>query len=439
MRLSNYIFVLCAVLSCSIYSVKGQSTKPFLSLKDAIDIALAENFDIRVAKVNLDEAAANNTIGNAGMLPTLSAIGGSSTSITDVHIELASGAIQDRRAAKSLSLNGAIQLDWTLFDGLRMFIDKQRLEQVEAQNVIALKSQIQTTVAQVVLVYANVVKEKQELMALDTAKLLANERRELALKKFEVGTLAKTDYLQAQVDFNASKSAALLQEAALRNSMDSLMLLLGRDQFAQFDVADSMTLNTTIPFKERDSWINENFAVQLAEQQKQLSLYDLKLANRAALPTVNLSSALNYNRVQNDAGISLFNRTYGPMVGLNVSMPLFDGFNIKRQKKVAKLTVNRNDLWLQQTKALMTVRYRSQYRNYQNALQTLLLEQDNIKAAEENVMIQKARFKVGVANALELREAETSYTTALSRLANAAFNLKTAEIRLLELQNELVH
>lgn len=419
-------------------SLVAQETKPLLTLSDAIDIALEQNFDIRISKLTLAQAKANNTIGNAGMLPTVSAIGSVSTSRTDVHIELASGAVQDRRGAKSLSLNGAVQMDWTLFDGFRMFVNKDRLSELEKQGVIALKSQIQSTVAQVIVAYANVVKEKQLLMSIDTAKALAYDRMELSRNKFEVGVSAKTDYLQAQVDYNASKAASFSQIAAVRNSMDSLMVLLGRNQFTNFEVEDSVTLNKDIPFEEQDGWLTNNFSVQLAELQKQLSVFDLKLANKAALPSVNLNSAMNYNRVQNDAGVSLFNRTYGPVVGLNLSMPLFDGFNINRQKKIARMEVNRQDLLLQQTKILISARYRLQYRNYQNALQTFNLEQENIKSAEENVMIQQARFRVGVANMLELREAENSYTTALGRLANVGFSLKLTETRLLELQNELV-
>lgn len=421
---------------CFFFTAKAQ--EPVLSLSDAINVALDQNFDIRIAQVELDQAKANNTIGNAGMLPAITAIGGLNGNITDAHIELASGDVQNRNGARSQTLSGAIQLDWVLFDGMRMFATKRRLEELERIGSTSLKQQIQSTVAQVIVSYAEVVRQKQQLVAIDTAMALAKVRMDLAKKQFEVGTSAKTDYLQAQVDFNASKAASLVQSAALRQAKDSLMVLLGRDQFANYDVQDSLQLNKNLTYKDKDQWMDRNFSVQLAQQQKRLSEYDLKIANGAQLPVLDLSAAYNYNRTENGAGVTLFNRTYGPQAGLNLALPLFNGFNLQRQKKVARQEVFRQDLIVQRLQTSTAARYRTAWRSYDNALQSLALETENIKYAAENVMIQQARFRVGVTNTLELREAENSYVAALTRLVDAGYTVKVTETRLLELENSLV-
>ncbi len=98
----------------------------------------------------------------------------------------------------------------------------------------------------------------------------------------------------------------------------------------------------------------------------------------------------------------------------------------------------RQDLLVKQLTTRITARYRTAWRSYDNALQGLALEKENIKYAKENVMIQQARFRVGVANTLELREAENSYVTALTRLVDAAYTVKITETRLLEIENSLV-
>ncbi len=427
----------CVFLALSM-TAKAQEKEPVLSLSDAINVALDQNFDIRIAKVELDQAKANNTIGNAGMLPSVTAIGSLNGNITDAHIELASGDVQDRNGARSQTLSGAVQLNWVLFDGLRMFTTKRRLEELESIGNTTLKQQIQSTIAQVIMNYAEVVRQKQQLVAIDTAMELAKVRMDLAKKKFDVGTSAKTDFLQAQVDYNASRSAALVQAAVLRQAKDSLMVLLGRDQFANYDVQDSLHLDKSLTYKDKEQWMDRNFSVQLAQQQKQLSEYDLKLAKGAQLPVLELAGAYNYNRTENGAGVTLFNRTYGPQAGLNLSLPLFNGFNLQRQKKVARQEVFRQDLMVQRLKTSVTARYRTAWRSYDNALQSLELETENIKYAAENVMIQQARFRVGVANMLELREAENSYIAAMARLVDAGYTVKITETRLLELENSLV-
>lgn len=437
----RFKIILSVVVSFFCVAVQAQDTTqhgPLLTLKDAIGIALDQNFDIRIATVSLQQAKANNTIGNAGILPTVSAIGSLTRSLTDAKIELSTGGTQNRNNAHSQSLGGAVQLDWVLFDGLRMFINKKRLDELQQVSDITLKSQIQATLSQVIMSYASVVYEKQQLIALDTAMSLALVRMTIAKKNFEVGTSAKTDYLQAQVDYNASKFASIAQDARLRQIKDSLMLTLGRDQFASFDVEDSFYINPDLHYNEKELWLDRNYDFQLAAQQKKISQIDLQLANRALIPTLGLSAAYNYNRTQNDAGVTLFNRVYGPQAGLNLNVPLFDGFNLQRQKKVARLEVNRQDLMFQFTQARVAAQYRIAWRAYNNSLLGLSLEQENIKYAAENVMIQQARFRVGVSNTLELREAENSYVAALVRLVDASYAVKIAETKLLVIQNKLV-
>ncbi|RYZ47223.1 MAG: hypothetical protein EOP49_21995, partial [Sphingobacteriales bacterium] len=192
MKLRIIAYVLTFLLPAVAFA--QQDSSMLLTLHDALDAALDQNFDIRIAQVELDQARANNTIGNAGMLPAVTAIGGVNGSITDAHIELATGVTQDRNGARSQTLSGAVQLDWVLFDGLRMFVNKRRLAELESIGSTELKRQVQSTISRVIMGYAAVVREKQQLVAIDTAMALAKVRMDLAQKKFEVGTSAKTDY-----------------------------------------------------------------------------------------------------------------------------------------------------------------------------------------------------------------------------------------------------
>lgn len=438
MRFKLLMTFIGSFLLSAAFAQQAEQQFPLLTLKDALDAALDQNFDIRIAKVELNQAKTNNTIGNAGMLPAVTAIGGINGSVTDAHLELATGDVQDRKGATSENINGAVQLDWVLFDGLRMFTNKRRLQELETIGETTLKLQVQSAIAQVITIYAEVVRQKQQLVAIDTAMALAKIRMDLAQKKFEIGTSAKTDYLQAQVDYNASRAAQLTQGAVLRQAKDSLMIIMGRNQFANYDVEDSLHLNKNLVYKDKDQWIDNNFSYRIANQQKRLSEYDLKLATGAQLPVIDVSAAYNYNRTSSGSGVVLYNRSVGPQAAMNINLPLFNGFNLQRQKKVARQEVFRQDLMVQRLATSISARYRTAWRSYDNALKGLELEQENIKYAQENVMIQQARFRVGVSNTLELREAENSYVTALTRLVDAGYRVKVAETQLLEIENNLV-
>jgi len=437
----NFRYILSGILFILVTYCRAQEAgemQSLLTLNEAVNSALEQNFDIRIAQNELQQAHANNTIGNAGMLPEVTLNGGLNGSVSDTKLELASGQVQNRDGATSRGLTGSVLLNWTLFDGMRMFINKKRLDEIERTGGIALKEQVQSTVASVINAYAAVVRQKQQLVAIDTAMALAKVRMDIARRKFEIGTSAKTDYLQAQVDYNASRAAHLTQEAALRQAKDSLMITMGRDQFADYDVLDSLYLNKALTFKDKQSWLAANFSYQLAGQQKMLAEYDWQLARGAQLPLLNLAGSYNYSKVNSGAGVTLFNRTYGPQGALNLSIPVFSGFNLQRQKRIARQEIARQELIVDQLSTSLAARYRTAWRSYDNALKGLDLEQENIKYAQENVMIQQARFRVGVANTLELREAESSYVAALARLSDAAYNVKISETSLLQLENALV-
>lgn len=437
------IFLFCCGLLTAFVPYARTGDDPFagarrLSLAQALDLALQQSFDIGLARNDWEQGKINNTWGNAGALPNLNATGGYNASLSNTRMELAGGQVQDRPNALSRGLSGGVQLDWTLFDGMRMFINKERLDRAESMGLLALKQQVQRTVAQTIVAYANVLRQKHQLVALDTAMALAKERMDLAGKQFEIGTSAKTDYLQAKVDYNASRSARLSQMALLYTAMDSLSVLMGTEPNTVYTVDDSLHIDNGLVFEDKGLWIERNLALSLAREQQELLALDYKWAKGQQWPSVDLRAAYNYNRTTSDAGFALFNRSAGPQASLNLSLPLFNGFNIQRQKKLAKWELERQGIVIDKTSASVVSRYRSMWNDYKNALERLELERDNLTYARENATIQQARFRVGISNALELREAENSYVAALSRLIDAGYAAKVAETSLLELQQRLV-
>jgi outer membrane protein TolC len=169
---NTYIISLLLLLT-GVYPVQAQER---LTLQDAIARALEHNFDIRIADVAAKQYAANNTIGNAGMLPSVNGSGSYSVSSANTHQELSTGGVQDRHDARSTALNGSINLNWTLFDGGRMFLVKRQLDELEKYGDLNLKAQVQTTVSEVVQAYAQAVWQQQQIVAIDTALSLAYVR-----------------------------------------------------------------------------------------------------------------------------------------------------------------------------------------------------------------------------------------------------------------------
>lgn len=409
-----------------------------LSLQDAIAQTLKNNFDISIATNATQQAAANNTLGNAGFLPNANLNASTSASRSNVYNQLANGSEQNNPKAGSHNLNPSVAVNWTLYDGGRMFLVKKQLTQLEALSQTQLKAQVQVIVSRTIQTYAQVVWRKQQQVATDTAVALAKARMELAKLKFETGAGAKVDYLQARVDYNNRRTESLNAMSAIAQAADSLAVLMGENDGKQYDTDDSLTINTQLQPIDQSILLETNLSLGALRQSAEIATMDARIAGTYALPTLVFNGGYNYSRTTNATGFALFSRSFGPNGSLALSMPIFQGGNIKRQEKVASLQAMREGLIYDRQKTILGRAYRTAWRNYQIAVSAYKLQLENIGIARENLDVQQMRFRLGVGNTLESRQAETDYVAALVQLYTAAYTVKTNETIVKELGNTLL-
>lgn len=429
----NRWFVLLLLLTAHTLHAQEQ-----LTLQDAIAKALEYNYDIRIAQVNAQQVSANNTAGNAGMLPNINATGGMTVGSTNNHTEFIDGRVQDVTNAASVSYNGAVNLNWTLFDGGRMFLLKSQLNKLEDMGAVQLKAQIQSTISQVIQAYAQVVLQKQQGVAIDTGLSLAKVRMTISQLKYETGSSAKVDYLQARVDYNTRRSDSLSQQSALTAAFATLNALMGVDAYTMYTVDDSLQTDITLQPADKQQLENINLSLDVARRSAEVSKLNERIARSYYLPQLDLRGAYTYSYTKSEAGFSVFNRAYGPNGGLNLNIPIFQAGNIRREVKVASLQAMRDQLLYDKQHTELGRQYRTAWRNYEVSVAAYKLEKENLGYAKENIDIQRALLRVGIANILQTREAESSYVEALVRFYQSVYNLKVNETQVLEMENKLV-
>lgn len=409
-----------------------------LTLQDAIAAVLRHNFDIQMYDIAAQQAKRNNTIGNAGMLPNVF-VGATLTGTNNnTHSDLSNGTQQNNAHATSENVNPAATFSWTVFDGGKMFIVKKQLNELERIGEIQFKAQIQAMVSRTIQVYAQVVWQYQQLIAIDTALALAKTRMYISDVKYKTGAGPKVDYLQAHVDYNARESDSLNTRSALAYSFDSLRVLMGESREIDYVVDDSLQLNTALQPLDQQRLTDINLTVDVYKRNATVSGLNARIVRTFQLPNVSLNGGYYYSRTTNATGFSLFNQSYGPSGTVSLSIPVFEGGNLRRQVKVASLQAWRDELLYEKMNTVIARQYRSAWRNYQVSVAAYKLESENIKYAKENLDVQLARFRLGVGTTLESRQAENDYVAALEVLYTAAYNLKVNETIVLELENKLV-
>lgn len=416
------------------FSANAQS---LLSVDSAITIALQNNYDIVIAKNDSAIAHKNNTVGNAGMLPNLGINAGANYGLNDINQRFTNNTEIARNNVNSTNLNASANLNWTLFDGLRMFFAKKRLSLQESFAVVQLKDKVQNTVAQVITTYFEIVRQQQAVNAYKEAIALAEERLKIANTKVDLGVSGKTDALQARIDANARKAELLKQQVQLDNAKQDLNVLLSRNEETPFDVSNEVAFNDKLSAQSLQQ-SNSNYAIQAAMASVKIAQQQKRETQALRSPVIVGNASYSYSYAQSDAGFSLFNQNNGLGLGVTLSMPIFNGFNINRQVKVAGLQVQTANTLYEQVKLQVAASVKKSVRTYETAKLALALEDENIGYAKENVTIATERFKLSQSTSIEFREAQKSYEDALLRLVNARYELKQAETELLRLNNKLI-
>ncbi len=432
----KYKIVISMFLVLAAFKGIGQSK---LTLSQAISLALEKNYDIRIASNGAQASTISNTYGNAGFLPSVNFLASTSRSYYNTKQEFSTGLKVDRKNALTSNLNSSIALNWIVFDGMKMFATKDKLDALAAQGQTQLKLQIENTISQVVLRYYEVVKQQQLIKANKETLKIYEEREKIAQKKLEIGSGSKLDLLQARVDLNAQRSALLRQNIALENAMVFLNQLLTLEATNTFTVEDSISVNTQLELLNiKQNSIANNSEMQIAKRNMAIAGYTLKEVKSYTLPQVGINVNYNLTRAQNEVGLILLNQNLGLNAGLSASWNLFNGYKTRTQIQIAKLGMATSEIAYKGVLSKVDISLQNAWKSYQNTSEILKLEEENISIAKENVTVALERFRLGTSNTIELMLAQKSYEDAITRLITARYELKISETELLRLQGQLV-
>jgi outer membrane protein len=431
------------VLLCFLFAAHISYCQEEISLEQVVALALERNYDVLLAKNVSESAATDNRYAVGAFLPQLQATGATVWNSNNQELRFQDESRNNSGKAESNNISATAELTWTLFDGTRMFATRARVAAIAAQGELFVKDQMVTTIAAVASNYYDIVRQKQQLKAIEEQMSVSQERVKLAERKLEVGTGAKPELLQAKVDYNAQRTQALQQQALIVQLKDRLNASVGSQLPPSYEVSDTIILNLDLQKEELANNIeNKNFALQVARREIGISNLSVRERRGELLPFINFNAAYNYSRTDNTRLINpfaaLFNQTDGYNYGFSVTMPILTGFNQRRLVQQAKINAGRQQLLYDQQKITVNAQLQNAYANYNSAKQILLVEEENIGAAKENVSIALETFKRGATTYVELRTAQQSLAEAYTRLINARYLAKVAEIELLRLNGDLL-
>ncbi|MBT8258872.1 MAG: TolC family protein [Bacteroidia bacterium] len=419
-------------------SVFGQD---LLTKAQAIDIALMENYGIQIANNNLEQADNNQDILNSGYLPTISGVAGSTFNIDNTEVEFSNGNVSELRGAESSRYNAAVNLNYTLFDGMGRRYNYSRLKKQYQLSELEVRRTIENTLLQLFSVYYEVARTSENVGSLEESLDISKERLKRAEYQFEFGQDTKLGVLNARVDINNDSINLINAAQSLINSKRDLNFVLGNALDRAFEV------DTTVIFLmqlDRNDLFEKMQAnnVDLLQIDKNLEISDLTIkTNKAAyLPTLGLNGSYGWNKNNNNPASFLIRSTSdGFSGGLTLNWNLFDGGRTTTLVRNAKIDLENQKLLKEQTLMDIERNFNNAWDDYQNKVSIYQVQVENIETAKNNFDRTEEKFKIGQATSLEFRQAQVNLLTAEIRKNQAKYDAKLAELTVLQLSGELLN
>jgi outer membrane protein TolC len=297
---------------------------------------------------------------------------------------------------------------------------------------------VENTVAAISSTYFRLVLELQRYNVLKTTLDLSQSRLDIAKARYELGGAGRRDFLTAQVDYNADLSLLVNQELIIKNARINLNELLALTPDREFAVKDTILVDKNLLLEDllENAYLN-NKQFLVTQRQENVAFLALKETQAQRLPQVNLNGAYNNNTFTSQAGFLLLNQRAGINYGLTASVNLFSGFTLNRRIQNAKVQKINAEYAVQDLEIQMVSDIQRAYNTYNTNIQLLDIEYSNYKTAIENADIALERFRLGISDYLQFRDAQVNLLTAENRLLTALYNIKEMEIELMRLSGRI--
>jgi outer membrane protein len=248
----------------------------------------------------------------------------------------------------------------------------------------------------------------------------------------QVGALSKQklksdlDLSFANVQLSQAKLLLLDAQSNAAAAMAGLNTVLGSEQNQQYTLVDETTASPEAPPQDAEALLqtaltarpdltalNDNYA---AARQFSTAEHDLWM------PTVSALAAAGATPVRAD---QIQSSWYGA-AGVNISIPLFNGFLYNARAQEAKLRANAAGEQVRNLRDVIARDLRIAVLNAQNAFQRIGVAQELLNQSNLAFDLAQQRYKFGLSGIVELTQAQLAQTQAEIAYANARYAYQTA-------------
>ena len=443
----RYILTLATVLITG----STMAQEPLLSKEEAIDLALDSNFDIQVARNQVDIADNNKNVLNSGYLPILSGNTNANYNRDDSTIEFPGQVDEDGNPRPDLTIDKAesqrytagLNLDYTLFDGLGRLYNYRILKEQYNLSELQARQTIELTIVELMTIYYEVARLSENEKVQQQALEISKDRIRRLEYSFEYGQSTKLDILNAEVDLTNDSINLLNTQRLLKNTKRDLNVVLNRDLIHSFEVDTTVSFLPKLRVDEiMGSATDNNVTVLQAESNLTINAYDIKVSQSGYLPRIGLLGSYGWNLNQTAASAffpGVNNETFTLNLGASLTWNLFDGGATITRVKNAKIAYKNQKLLQNQILLEVDRDIQNAFETYQNRLEILDIQEQAVITNQDNFERSREQFQLGRITSIQFRQAQTDLLNAQTVKNLAKYDAKLSEVQLLQLTGQLLN
>ena len=429
------------LLIAGVFPVFAQQT---LSAKEAVALALENNFKVKIAEKQVEIADKNNNWMEAGLFPTIT-IGASLNNTiqdnTNNPFTFTPGIILSQGVTPSLTAN------WNLFSGLSMFITKDRLELLEQQSNGNALAVMETTIQDVLKAYYTAGLQKERMLLFSTLKEYSRKRMAYYELKEKYSKSSSLELLQFRNQYLTDSTNYLVQEISYQNAMRNLLLLMNNSADSIQTTFPELTDKLEISFPlvdfnkamEEMKSSNQNLKNQYIslELQKTATNYQRTFLYPTLSFQAGITPSYSWIREIKDDLFEAQTQTLQYYGNFNLRYNLFNNWKAKRSYDVAKIQEEIAELNTESMEQTLATTLRNVLELYKVRSKLVDISAENLNYASKAWDLAKKRFELGTLTSIELSTFQNNYQNTMIQHYENQFNKMDAFLEIYKLTGKM--
>ncbi len=412
----------------------GMQSQNTLSLSQAIEMGLQNNYDLKVTRNSEKVASINNNWGNTGALPTVSFSAGLSENLN----------YNDNEDYRTENLSPQVSLNWLLFDGFSARITKKRFEELENLSKGNTAILVENMIQDIISAYNNCIVQQELVNVYEELMNLSEDRYNRELNGKEIGVSTTYESLLAKTSWLSDKSTYLQQKVSFENSIRTLNFILGIKDNSMWQLTSE--IKSDLPDYTLSDLSNKllsnNTTLKNQYINQTLLSKETALAKSNYLPTISLIggvSQTNRNTYFAETSANDTKTNYSDVsVGLNLSYTIFNGGQRKRSVQIAKIEEESGLVEIDQMKHSLQNQLMQIFSTYEVQKELVVLANEQEEAAKLNMDMAKEKLKNGSIDSFDFRAIQINYLNAAIQKLNATYNVIVSQTDLTRITGGII-